>query len=81
MEVLSDVFAWLSDPVNWSGPRGIPTRIVEHLLMSGQAVLLGALIAIPIGLLIGHTRRLEFFAVSVGNIGRALPSFGIVAIT
>jgi osmoprotectant transport system permease protein len=81
MEVLADIFRWLSDGANWTGPSGIPTRIYEHLQMSLQAIALGASIAIPIGLAIGHTRRLEFFAISVGNIGRALPSFGIVALT
>ena len=81
MGILGDVVAWLTDPANWEGSSGIPVRIYEHLIMSVQAVALGALIAIPVGLAIGHTRRFEFLAVSIGNIGRALPSFGIVAIT
>lgn len=81
MGVLGDVISWLTDAANWEGSSGIPTRIYEHLAMSIQAILLGSSIAIPVGLAIGHTRRFEFLAVSVGNIGRALPSFGIVAIT
>jgi osmoprotectant transport system permease protein len=71
---------FLTDPVNWSGPMGIPFRLYEHFIMSFQTLLLGALIAAPVGVYIGHTRRFEFLAVSVGNIGRALPSFGIVAL-
>jgi osmoprotectant transport system permease protein len=81
MEVLSEIIGWLTDGANWSGSNGIPARIYEHLQMSVQAVALGSVVAIPVGLAIGHTRRLEFFALSVGNIGRALPSFGIVALT
>ena len=81
MGVLGDVVAWLGDPANWSGSSGIPIRVYEHLQMSVQAVALGSAIALPIGLVIGHTRRFEFLAVSIGNIGRALPSFGIVALT
>ncbi len=81
MGVFGEIFSWLTDPVNWSGSRGIPIRTYEHLQMSVQSVALGALIALPIGLFIGHTRRLEFLAVSTGNLGRALPSFGIVALT
>lgn len=81
MEVFTDIFSWLTDPANWSGSRGIPIRTYEHLQMSVQSVALGALIALPIGLFIGHTRRLEFVAISAGNLGRALPSFGIVALT
>jgi osmoprotectant transport system permease protein len=80
MGILGDIFNWLTDPANWEGPGGIPTRVYEHLQMSIQAVAVGALIATPVGLAIGHTRRFEFLAVSIGNIGRALPSFGIVAI-
>jgi osmoprotectant transport system permease protein len=81
MGVLSDVITWLTDPANWEGSSGILVRVYEHLLMSVQAIALGASLAIPVGLAIGHTRRFEFLAVSIGNIGRALPSFGIVAIT
>jgi osmoprotectant transport system permease protein len=33
-----------------------------------------------VGLYIGHAKRGQFLAVSVGNIGRALPSFGVLAL-
>ncbi|MGH2701062.1 MAG: ABC transporter permease [Actinomycetota bacterium] len=71
---------FFTDPEHWSGPMGIPFRLYEHFIMSFQTVLVGALIATPVGIYIGHTRRFEFLAISVGNIGRALPSFGIVAL-
>jgi osmoprotectant transport system permease protein len=80
--VFSQAFDWLSDPGNWSWSEGgeIPHRIVQHLAYSGVAVALGCLIAIPAGMLIGHTRRAEFVAVSVANLGRAIPSFAILSI-
>lgn len=81
MGVLGEVVAWLTDANNWSGSFGIPARVYEHLQMSVQAIALGTAIALPVGLAIGHARRFEFLAVSIGNVGRALPSFGIVAIT
>lgn len=80
MGTLGKVFAFLTDPANYEGTIGIPFRFYEHFLMSVQSLLVGALVALPIGLYIGHKRRLEFLAISVGNIGRALPSFGIVAL-
>ena len=80
MEVLSELWAWLTDPTNWSGSFGIPKRLLEHTQMSLFATVLAAAIAIPAGLFIGHTRRLEFLAISLGNLGRALPSFGILAL-
>ena len=80
--VFSQAFDWLSDPVNWSWSEGgeIPHRIVQHLAYSGAAVALACLIAVPAGMLIGHTRRAEFVAVSVANLGRAIPSFAILSI-
>lgn len=74
------VIEFLTNPENWSGPMGIPVRLYEHFIMSFQSMLVGALVAFPVGVYIGHVRRFEFLAVSVGNIGRALPSFGIVAL-
>ena len=80
MEVLREGIAWFQDPVNWSGDYGIPNRVWEHVWMSGLTTAIGALIALPIGLLIGHTRRGEFLTISIANIGRALPSFGVLAL-
>lgn len=53
---------------------------MEHVQMSAVATGAAALLALPAGMLIGHRRRGEFVAVSIANIGRALPSFGILAI-
>lgn len=80
METISQILAFLTDPANYEGTMGIPARFYEHFLMSVQSLALGALIALPVGLYIGHKRRFEFVAISAGNLGRALPSFGIVAL-
>ncbi|MGH2752308.1 MAG: ABC transporter permease [Actinomycetota bacterium] len=80
METINEMFAFLTDSAHYEGTMGIPVRFYEHFLMSFQSLALGALIAMPVGLYIGHQRRFEFLAISVGNIGRALPSFGIVAL-
>ncbi len=74
------VWNWLTDPANWSGSAGIPTRVTEHLEISVVAVLIAMAIALPAGLAIGHTRRGEFVAVQVANLGRAVPSFAILSI-
>jgi osmoprotectant transport system permease protein len=84
METLVDGIQWLLDSGNYRDDpatfidTNIPVRFYEHLQISSQAVLLAVVIAIPLGLYIGHTRRFEFLAISVGNLGRALPSFGIL---
>jgi osmoprotectant transport system permease protein len=80
MNIITETARWLTDASHWSGSSGVPARVLEHLQISLLAVAGAALIALPVGLVIGHTRRAEFLAVSVGNLGRALPSFGILAL-
>lgn len=72
------VIEWFSDPLHWDGPAGIPARLLEHVQLSAMAVLIATALALPLGLYIGHARRFEFLAVSVTNIGRAIPSFGLL---
>jgi osmoprotectant transport system permease protein len=80
MDFVGDVWQWLTDPEHWSGSDGIVLRATEHIQISFSAVLLAMLVAVPIGLFVGHTRRFELFAITTGNLGRALPSFGILAL-
>jgi osmoprotectant transport system permease protein len=80
MEFVAAVTGWLVDPAHWSGGDGIPVRIGEHLLLSAVPVAVAALLALPLGLFIGHTGRGGFVVVSVANVGRALPSLGIMGI-
>lgn len=71
---------YLFDSFNWSGPEGITARIVQHIWYTFAALGLSALIALPIGLRIGHTRRGAFLAINIGNAARALPSLGLLMI-
>jgi osmoprotectant transport system permease protein len=79
MELLGGALGWLLDPAHWQGRDGIPTRIVEHLVISAASVVVAIVIALPIGLWIGHTGRFAFLAVNLANIGRAIPSYGAMA--
>jgi len=80
MELLGEVVAWFLDPAHWTGTAGIPNRLIEHLRLSVVSVLVGSAIAIPIGLLIGHTGRGALLAVGVANLGRAVPSYALLLI-
>jgi osmoprotectant transport system permease protein len=71
---------YLFDSFNWSGPEGITARIIQHIWYTFAALGLSALIALPIGLRIGHTRRGAFLAINIGNAARALPSLGLLMI-
>lgn len=78
MDFLARAVAWFADPAHWQGGDGIPNRVLEHVTLSGVSLLAGVLIALPIGLYIGHTGRGALVAVSISNVGRALPSFGVL---
>ncbi|HEV2825726.1 MAG TPA: ABC transporter permease subunit, partial [Actinomycetota bacterium] len=78
MNVIADVVSWLTDPAQWSGPDGIPVRTLQHLWYSLLATAIAAAVALPIGIFIGHTGRGALFAVNLTNLGRAIPSLGII---
>ena len=75
---MDDLLAFLTEPSTWSGATGIPNRLVEHIVLSFLAVLAAALIALPIGLAIGHTGRFAGIAINAANIGRAVPSYAVM---
>ena len=80
MHVFGDLVRWFSDGSHWQGSDGIPVRVLQHVEISLVAVALAAAVALPVGMFIGHTRRGEFLAVTVANLGRAIPSFAILSI-
>jgi osmoprotectant transport system permease protein len=80
MTILQETIAWLTDPANWSGPNGIPVRTAEHVALSLAGVVIACLIALPIGLWVGHTKRGTRLAVNAANIGRAMPSLALIGI-
>ncbi|MBY4129186.1 ABC transporter permease [Rhodococcus fascians] len=78
MNLFSEAFSYIIDGENWSGPTGIGARLIEHMWYSLLAVLVSAVIAVPIGLLIGHLRRGEAVIVGLVNALRSLPTLGIL---
>ena len=80
MNLLQTTLQWLTDPAHWQGPDGIPTRLAEHLHLSIESVAIGALIALPVGIVLGHYGRFGNLAINISNVGRAVPSFGILVI-
>ncbi|HUZ76859.1 MAG TPA: ABC transporter permease [Chloroflexota bacterium] len=80
MGFLASVGAWLVDPRHWSGSDGIPTRVGEHALISVVIVVLACIIALPLGVGLGHIRKASFLTISIANVGRALPSLAMLAL-
>jgi osmoprotectant transport system permease protein len=77
---LRQVVDWFGDPGNWSGSRGLPTLLSAHLRLSALALAVAAALALPAAIYLGHVRRGGLVAVSLVNIGRALPSFGVIGV-
>jgi len=71
-------FNWLSSSQQWHGAGGIPARVLQHLGYTGLSLLVAALIAVPLGIVIGHTGRGRFALVSLANIWRAIPTLGLL---
>jgi osmoprotectant transport system permease protein len=78
MNILAQIVAWFADSANWSGPDGVPTRVIEHLGYSGLALLIAMVIAVPIGAVVGHTARGGFVVVGFANWLRSLPDLGLL---
>ena len=74
MNTFVDAFRFMGD-----NSHLLLTKTAEHLELSGAALGIALLIALPIGLWLGHLHRGLFLAASVSNVGRALPSLVLIA--
>ena len=73
-----NVFGYLQDGSNWMGPDKILDLLLQHLAYTAVAVALAALIAIPLGVLIGHSGRGRVIVIGLSNAARAIPSLGLL---
>src|SRR6201996_3527712 len=66
-----------------AGNPGLPSLVhlsLETLKVGLIGVAISLAIAAPLGIWLGHIHRGSFFAINVGNVGRALPSLAVLAI-
>jgi len=77
---LHHLLVWFNDPANWHGYNGVPQRVLEHVVLWAKAMTLATLLAVPVGLLLGRSRRSGVLTSNVANIGRAIPSFAILVL-
>jgi osmoprotectant transport system permease protein len=56
------------------------TLLWEHLKLTGAAMALALVIALPAGLILGHTGKFSFLAITTSNVGRAVPSVALIAL-
>lgn len=78
--MIAAIIQWLSDPMHWSADDGVPHRVLEHLEYSVVSLVIATVVAIPLGLYIGHTGRGRFVGVNIVGAARAIPSLGLLFI-
>jgi osmoprotectant transport system permease protein len=74
------ITGWFLDSSHWTGAGGILALIAQHLVYSAVALGAASLIAVPIGLYVGHTRRGTVLIAGAANSLRALPSLGLIVL-
>lgn len=80
MSVFGDVWAYLVDGANWTGRGGIWELLVQQLLLTGTALALAVAVGLPLALWLGHLGRGGFLAINISNVGRAVPTFALLAL-
>jgi osmoprotectant transport system permease protein len=76
VHVFIDAIQFIGD--NWSGL--LQQACIDTLKLFAAGFFIAALIALPIGIWLGHIHRGGFLAINVSNVGRALPSLAVIAI-
>ncbi|MFB7892478.1 ABC transporter permease [Microbacterium sp. NPDC056044] len=80
MNYLFDAFAWIFSPARLTGTLPLPVAIAQHVAFTFGSVAIAAVIAVPIGWLIGHTGKGREIAVFLSGAARALPALGLVVL-
>jgi osmoprotectant transport system permease protein len=80
IEILNDLWGFVATADNWRGSNGILARGRAHLWISLVATALATAIALPPALILAHLGKAPVLSVGIANIGRALPSFAVIAL-
>jgi osmoprotectant transport system permease protein len=78
--MVGDAWSYLLDGANWSGSGGMLSQLSQQLLLTITALLLAALVGLPIALWLGHVGKGGFLAVNISNIGRAVPTYAVLVV-
>jgi osmoprotectant transport system permease protein len=81
--ILADTFSWgtFPDAIRFIGnhPGLLWHKGLDQIALSSAALGIAIAIALPLGIVLGHYHRGSFVAISVSNLGRALPSLVLIA--
>jgi osmoprotectant transport system permease protein len=77
---LQQLWDFLSTADSWWGPNGLVALTWAHVKLSLTATTIAVGLALPAGVYLGHIKRGGVVAVSLVNIGRAIPTFAVIAL-
>ncbi len=80
MRVVNETWDYLTTAANWHGPEGILPLLLQQLLISVTALLIAVVLALPLALWLGHLGRGGFLVINTSNVGRAVPTFALLAV-
>lgn len=80
MNVFADTWAYLTTVSHWQGQEGMLPLLVQQLLLSLTALAPAAAVGLPVALWLGHLGRGGFLAINISNVGRAVPTFALLAL-
>ena len=75
---LGSVWEWFANPTNWEGRYGLWNLLFEHLTISLGSIVLAALVALPLGIAVGHSGKGEAWVVGLSSVSRAVPTMGLL---
>jgi osmoprotectant transport system permease protein len=80
MSLFELTWEYLTTASSWTGQGGLLDRLAEQLLLTVTALVLGLVVGLPLALWLGHIGRGGFLAINLSNIGRAVPTFALLAV-
>lgn len=75
---MSELMNWLLSPETWAGRYGLWNLLGEHLWLTSLSILIAAIIALPIGIAIGHFGKGEVLVIGLSSLSRAIPTMGLL---
>src|SRR5882724_11814776 len=70
---------YISDLDHWKASEGIGQRLGEHVALSIGALLIAAIVGLPLGVAVGHSGKGDDLPILFGVLGRLLPPLGVLA--
>jgi len=80
MTLFDNTWDYLTDGDNWSGNGGMLDLLLEQVLLTATALGIAVAVGLPIALWLGHLGRGGFLAINISNVGRAVPTFALLAL-